>query len=237
MGRNNWFQFRQFRVEQHHTAMKVGTDGVLLGAWTPVEDSARILDIGTGTGLIALMLAQRSKAVIDAIEIDQLASEEARFNFEQSAWAHRLQCIQGDFNVFAKESTTLYDLIVSNPPFFVNSLKSRDPLLSLARHSDTLTFDQLISGAKLRLSPTGSLCVIIPMQSGTEFRETARMIGFYLRKQTTVIPRAGKTSKRILLEFSVQKGYPIVDELIILEGDGSYSDQFKSLTSLFYQAF
>lgn len=237
MGRNNWFQFRQFRIEQHHTAMKVGTDGVLLGAWTPIEDTTRILDVGTGTGLVALMLAQRSKAVIDALEIDQLASDEARFNFERSAWAHRLQCIHCDFNTFANDSTTLYDLIVSNPPFFVNSLKSMDPLLSLARHSESLTFEQLISGAKLRLDPIGRLCVIIPIQSVIEFRETARITGFYLRKQTTVIPRTGKTPKRVLLEFSLNKGYPIVDELIILEGDGEYSDRFKSLTSPFYPAF
>ena len=217
--------------------MKVGTDGVLLGAWTPIEDSTRILDVGTGTGLVALMLAQRSKSVIDALEIDQLASDEARFNFGQSAWDHQLQCIHGDFNVYAKESDILYDLIVSNPPFFVNSLKSRDPLLSLARHSESLTFEHLISGAKLRLSPTGRLSVIIPMQSGTEFKELARIAGFYLRKQTTVIPLVGKTPKRVLLEFSLQKVYPIVDELVILQVDGSYSDGFKSLTAPFYPAF
>ena len=237
MGRNNWFQFKQFRIEQNRAAMKVGTDGVLLGAWTPLDDANRILDVGTGTGLIALMLAQRSKAEIDAIEIDQLANEEARFNFEQSPWNDRLHCIHGDFNIFAKVSTTLYDLIVSNPPFFVNSLKSRNPVLSLARHSETLTFDQLISGAKLRLAPTGRLCVIIPIQSCTEFRETARILGFYLQKRTTVIPKVGKTPKRVLLEFSIKQSYPIVNELIILEEDGSYSVEFKSLTAPFYSAF
>ncbi len=237
MGRNNWFQFRQFRIEQQQAAMKVGTDGVLLGAWTPIEDSTRILDVGTGTGLVALMLAQRSKAVIDALEIDQMAFNEAKFNFEKSAWSDRLHCIFGDFNFFAEASTHFYDLIISNPPFFVNSLKTKDPVLSIARHSDTLTFDQLISGAKLRLGHTGRLCVIIPMQSCTEFREIARISGFYLRKQTTVIPRMGKVPKRVLLDFSLQKCYPIMDELIILDGDGLFSDRFKSLTSPFYPAF
>ena len=104
MGRNNWFQFKQFRIEQNRAAMKVGTDGVLLGSWTPTGDAFRILDVGTGTGLVALMLAQRSTAEIDALEIDQLAFEEAMFNFEQSAWSGRLNCIQGDFNTFSKVS-------------------------------------------------------------------------------------------------------------------------------------
>ncbi|MEI6141996.1 MAG: methyltransferase [Mariniphaga sp.] len=237
MGGNNWFQFKQFRIEQRRAAMKVGTDGVLLGAWTPIEDSHTILDVGTGTGLVALMLAQRSKSVIDALEIDQLASDEARFNFKQSVWYDRLHCIQGDFNIFAKDSTTSYDLIVSNPPFFVNSLKTKDPSLSIARHSETLTFEQLITGAKLRLVPSGCLCVIIPLQSCPEFKETSRISGFYLRKQTTVIPKIGKPAKRALLAFSLQKCYPIVDELIILDSNGLYTDQFKSLTASFYPAF
>ena len=217
--------------------MKVGTDGVLLGAWTPVEDSNRILDVGTGTGLVALMLAQRSKALIDALEIDQMALNEAKSNFEQSAWSDRLHCIHGDFNIFAETSTIFYDLIVSNPPFFVNSLKTKDPLLSIARHADTLTFDQLISGAKYRLGPNGRLCVIIPSQSFTEFKETARISGFYLWKQTTVVPKVGKTPKRVMLEFSLERSYPIVDELIILESNGSYSKQFKLLTAPFYPDF
>ena len=237
MGRNNWFQFKQFRIEQNQAAMKVGTDGVLLGAWTPLDGANRILDVGTGTGLIALMLAQRSQAEIDALEINQLAFEEAMFNFEQSAWHDRLHCNYGDFNTFSKDPDHTYDLIVSNPPFFINSLKTRDPILSMARHSDTLTFDQLISGSKLRLTPSGRLCVIIPLQSCTDFKETARCSGFYLRKQTAVFSKSGKIPKRVLLEFSFERCYPVVDELVILDEVGSFSVQFISLTTPFYPAF
>ena len=237
MGGNNWFQFKKFRIEQHRAAMKVGTDGVLLGAWTPVEEATKILDVGTGTGLVALMLAQRSKALIDALEIDPLAYEEARFNFEQCPWSGGLNCIQGDFNIFSKDSGHSYDLIVSNPPFFVNSLKTKDKVLSMARHSDNLTFAQLIAGAKTMLNDKGRFCVIIPLQSCTEFKEAARVAGFYLLKQTTVIPKTGKTPKRVLFEFSRQQNYPTVNELIILDGDGSYTAQFKSLTAPFYPAF
>jgi tRNA1Val (adenine37-N6)-methyltransferase len=237
MGRNNWFQFKQFRIEQQKAAMKVGTDGVLLGAWTPVKGAARILDIGTGTGLIALMLAQRSSAAIDAVEIDALACEEARFNFEQSPWRNRLRVFHSDFLTFATLLVAPYDLIVSNPPFFVDSLKTNNAALTVARHNDTLSFDQLILGARKLLCDSGRLCVIIPSSSCTEFRENARLRGFYLSQQTNVIPKDGRAPKRVLLEFTILRGYPIDNELIILDKNGFYSDAYKILTSPFYPAF
>ena len=122
MGRNNWFEFKQFRIEQQKSAMKVGTDGVLLGSWTPVKNARRILDVGTGTGIVALMLAQRSKAQIDAVEIDSLAATEAKFNFDQSVWKHRLRVHNIEFQSFASASSQKYDLIVSNPPFFTTCI-------------------------------------------------------------------------------------------------------------------
>ena len=236
MGGNNWFQFKKFRIEQSQTAMKVGTDGVLLGAWTPVENSHHILDVGTGTGLVSLMLAQRCTANIDAVEMDEQAYKEAKFNFEQSDWSDRLHAVHSDFNDFTEDSNTTYDLIVSNPPFFINSLKSSDPAFCLARHSDTLSFSQLITGAKRRLDCTGRLCVIIPIESCVDFRETARLNGFYLRQKTVVIPKIGKEPKRVLLEFTLNKVYPIDNELIILDRDGSYTNMFKSLTTQYYLA-
>ena len=237
MTQNNWFEFKQFRIEQQKAAMKVGTDGVLLGAWTPVEDSQRILDIGTGTGLIALMLAQRSNARIDAVEIDKLASEEAEFNFTQSSWNDRLTVFNTDFQLFANLPFEPYDLIVSNPPFFVNSLKNTNAALSVARHNDVLTFDQLVTSARKLLSITGRLCVIIPFASCEEFRGYARLAGFYLRQQTQVIPKYGRAPKRVLLEFTVQPGYPVNNELTILDKDGCYTGDYKALTAPFYPAF
>jgi len=237
MAQNNWFEFKQFRIEQQKAAMKVGTDGVLLGAWTPVEDSQRILDIGTGTGLIALMLAQRSNAWIDAVEIDKLASEEAEFNFAQSPWNDRLKVINTDFQLFANLPFEPYDLIVSNPPFFVNSLKTKNAALSVARHNDVLTFDQLVTCARKLLNYNGTLCVIIPFTSSEEFRGCARLAGFYLRQQTQVIPKIGRSPKRVLLEFTVQPGYPINNELVILDEGGYYTEDYKTLTSSYYPAF
>jgi len=237
MARNNWFEFKQFRIEQQKAAMKVGTDGVLLGAWTPLEDDQWILDIGTGTGLIALMLAQRSNARIDAVEIDKLACEEAKFNFAQSPWNDRLTVFNTDFQMFADLPCEPYDLIVSNPPFFVNSLKTKNAALSVARHNDVLTFDQLVTCSRKLLNATGRLCVIIPFSSCEEFRGFARLAGFYLRIQTQVIPKSGRAPKRVLLEFSVQPGYPVDNELVILDENGGYSSAYKSLTAPFYPAF
>lgn len=237
MPRNNWFEFKQFRIEQHKAAMKVGTDGVLLGAWTPVEGASRILDVGTGTGLIALMLAQRSDAMIDAVEIDESACEEARFNFEQSGWSNRLHIYHSDFHPFADLSHESYDLIVSNPPFFINSLKTKNEALSIARHNDMLSFNQLVSGARKLLNSSGRLCVIIPFGSCTEFRESARLAGFYLRNQTNVIPKSGTAPKRVLLEFTLQPNYPTINELAILDENSVYTNNYKSLTSPFYPAF
>jgi len=237
MGRNNWFQFKEFRIEQQKAAMKVGTDGVLLGAWTAVNNAARILDIGTGTGLIALMLAQRSNSMVDAVEIDNLAFVEARFNFEQSPWSDRLRAFYSDFLTFTTLPSASYDLIVSNPPFFIDSLKTKNAALSVARHNDALSFDQLITGARKLLSDSGRLCVIIPFTSCTEFRETARLHGFFLSQQTNVIPKDGRPAKRVLLEFTVQRGYPVDNELVILDKNGLYSDAYKILTSPFYPAF
>jgi len=237
MAQNNWFEFKQFRIEQEKAAMKVGTDGVLIGAWTPVNDALRILDVGTGTGLIALMLAQRSNARIDAVEIDKLACEEAEYNFAQSPWNDRLTVINTDFQMFANLPFEAYDLIVSNPPFFVNSLKTKNVALSVARHDELLSFDQLIIGARKLLNKTGRFCVIIPYTSCTDFRESARLAGFYLGRQTPVIPKSGRSPKRVLLEFTIVPGYPVENELSILEENGSYSEAYQSLTSPFYPAF
>ena len=237
MGRNNWFEFKQFRIEQNRAAMKVGTDGVLLGAWAPVEDALRILDVGTGTGLIALMLAQRSEAVIDAVEIDELACTEAKINFEQSAWNDRLKVFVTDFSLFANVPNELYDLIISNPPFFINSLKTSNAALAVARHNELLTFSQLISGARKLLSGEGRLCIIIPSESRVEFKESARLAGFYLKHQTLIIPKSGRVPKRVLMEFAVLPCYPIENELTVLDESGLYTDSYKELTAPFYLAF
>jgi tRNA1Val (adenine37-N6)-methyltransferase len=231
---NNWFQFKQFRIEQQRSALKVGTDGVLLGAWCNVADAQSILDVGTGTGLIALMLAQRSDAEIAAIEIDNASCLDAHDNFQNSPWSERIQLYPADFNTFQASHTIQYDLVVCNPPFFRQSLKSVDPSASAARHDVSLSFEQLISGVRKLLSDKGRLAVIVPYDVLDDFRETARLESFYLCRRTTVIPKTGKSPKRVLLEFSVMQAYPEVGELVILEDKNRYSEVFVALTREFY---
>ena len=231
---NSWFQFKQFKIEQQRSALKVGTDGVLLGAWCEVTGTKRILDVGTGTGVVALMLAQRSEASVSAIEINGDACLDAANNFQQSPWAHRLKLYPDDFIHFQEVHPLTYDLIVSNPPFFKKSLRSADPASSVARHDVSLTFDQLIKGSKRLLDEKGRLAVILPVEATDDFRETARLAGLYLGRKTTVIPKVGKAAKRVLLEFSILPVYPIVDEFVILVGPEKYSDKFVELTKGFY---
>lgn len=238
---NKWFQFKQFLITQERSALKVGTDGVLLGAWCANDSGAirdyqtlKILDVGTGTGLVALMLAQRTEARVTAIEINEDACADALNNFRQSPWNDRLELHHMDFNEYCRIAPGKYDLIVSNPPYFKQSLKSADYAASLARHDVTLSFEQLIDGAKKLLDVDGRLAVILPFETFDDFRETARLAGFYLARKTSVIPKVGRAPKRVLLEFSVTQVYPISDELVILMEDGSYSDQFAKLTNEFY---
>ncbi len=231
---NTWFQFKQFRIEQQRSALKVGTDGVLLGAWCGVEGAKSILDVGTGTGLIALMLAQRSDAEVAAIEIDKASCMDAQLNFQNSPWSERMQLYLADFIEFQATHAVNYDLVVCNPPFFRQSLKSADAATSAARHDIALTFAQLIAGAGKLLHSRGRLAVIIPHEAFDDFRESARLDGFYLLRKTIVIPKTGKSPKRVLLEFSVLQAYPEVGELVILDGNNEYSDNFVALTKEFY---
>ncbi|MCL4482480.1 MAG: methyltransferase [Bacteroidetes bacterium] len=234
---NPWFQFKKFRIEQENSALKVGTDGVLLGAWCEVANTKQILDVGTGTGLIALMLAQRSEAKIHAVEINGEACKDALNNFQKSPWAGRLKLYHADFNYFSQNSSSKYDLVVSNPPYFEKSLRSADPASALARHDTSLSFLQLITGSKKLLTENGRLAVVLPVGTLDDFRETARLAGFYLYRKTQVIPKTGKAPKRILLEFSVSVVYPVVDELFIMQKQDKYSEKYVNLTKEFYLNF
>ena len=173
MAREKVFRFKQFEVLNDRTAMKVGTDGVLLGAWCPVENVRRVLDVGTGCGVIALMVAQRnSTAVIDAIDIDHDAIEEAVLNFERSPWSDRLSATEGDYNDL-QSSGEGYDLIISNPPYFTNGVMPTGDARTTARHTGTLSYPQLLDGATRLLTVAGTLAIITPSDAEGEIQEAA----------------------------------------------------------------
>jgi len=215
--------------------MKVGIDGVLLGAWANVESCDSMLDIGTGTGLIALMLAQRSRATVDAIDIDGDGILQAKENVENSPWKDRIHAQK----ISLQELTTIcpkqYDLIVSNPPYFVNSTKTPLENRTAARHTDSLSHEELIQHAKLLLKPTGRLCIILPLSEGFQCMEYASKIDLHCTKQVTVYPKPNALAKRLLLEFSLFPTLKTSSELTIeAEERHHYSQDFSTLAKDFY---
>ncbi len=231
------FQFKQFSLEQDRTAMKIGTDGVLLGAWTPLTSNPlSILDVGTGTGIIALMLAQRSSAEqIDALEIDEDAYEQASDNFENSPWNDRLFCFHAGLDEFVEEPEDEYDLIVSNPPFYSEDYKSSNNQRDLARFQDAMPFQDLIEAADLLLSENGIFSVIIPFKEESAFLALAAAYELYPIKNTRVKGTPTTETKRSLLAFSRNKisNFPI-DELIIETARHIYTPEYIELTKDFY---
>ncbi|MEO8515826.1 MAG: methyltransferase [Flavobacterium sp.] len=231
------FKFKQFTIAQDRCAMKVGTDGVLLGAWTPIDHNPySVLDVGAGTGLIALMLAQRSFAKqIDALEIDEEAYEQATDNFENSPWNDRLFCFHAGLDEFMEEPEDEYDLIVSNPPFYSEDYKTENEQRDLARFSDAMPFEDLVEAADLLLSENGIFAVIIPYKEEEKFIALADEFELYPTKITRVKGTPTTEIKRSLLAFSRKKTavFP-TNELIIETARHQYTPEYIALTKEFY---
>jgi tRNA1Val (adenine37-N6)-methyltransferase len=232
------FKFKQFSIEDNNCAMKIGTDGCLLGAWADVCDAQNILDIGTGSGVIALMLAQRSNAMIDAIEIDNDAYKQACENFANSPWKIRLQVIHSSLQEYVKTCTKKYDLIVSSPPYFLNSLPPLDRKRKLARHTDSLSFEELLSCTLRLLNKNGKFCVVIPSDIVSAFCNIALIEGFFTTLTTHTEPKAGAKPLRTLLQMERSKKTRLLNTIAILDNEGkSYTPDYINLTKDFYINF
>ena len=231
------FSFKQFSVEQDKAAMKIGTDGVLLGAWAPInEQTYSILDIGSGTGIIALMLAQRSDAdQIDALEIDENAYEQTVENFENSPWSDRLFCYHAGLDEFMEEPEDEYDLIVSNPPFYTENYFSGDEQRDQARFTESLPFEDLVEAADLLLSENGVFAVIVPYKEEEKLVALAKDFDLFPMKITRVKGTPTTETKRSLLAFSrnTTEHFP-VDEMVIEIGRHEYTSEYINLTKDFY---
>jgi len=240
MPRNNYFQFKQFRIVQERSAMKVGMDGVLLGAWVNTSGTEQILDIGTGTGLIALMMAQKnSSAQIDAIEIDPETFEEAVLNAGQSPWENRIQIECCSFQEFVALTYKKYDLIVSNPPFFAkDGLKAPAQNRAQARHSDSLPLQVLISGATNLLAENGRIALILPVENLPEIKNLVISNHLYLSRLCRIKPNPLKPDFRILVELT-QKEFVTIEEHLMIEFEKhhDYTPEYKELTKDFYLKF
>lgn len=231
------FNFKQFSVQQDRCAMKIGTDSVLLGAWCPIDNNPfSVLDIGSGTGILSLMLAQRSHAEqIDALEIDEDAYEQCVENFENSPWSDRLFCFHAGLDEFVEEPEDEYDIIISNPPFYSEDYKTDNSQRDLARFQDAMPFEELVEAADLLLSENGIFAVIIPFKEEEHFIDLCAEVELFPVKVTRI---KGSHTTPIVRSMLAFKRYELsvltADELIIEINRHEYTDDYINLTKDFY---
>lgn len=234
---NSYFKFKQFTVFQDKCAMKVGTDGVLLGAWAEVENARRVLDIGTGTGLIALMAAQRSRAEMTGIDVDECAVRQAVENVEHSPWKGRIEIERLDARNLPDLWIGAFDAVVSNPPYFAEELKSPSPSRNRARHTDGLNFASLLHGVEKVLSSDGVFSMILPAGSASGFIALALGGNLHLSRQTWVHTKPDMPPKRVLMAFV--RDIPSrtdIRHLTVEIRPGEYSAEYADLLRPFYPA-
>lgn len=243
------FRFKQFTIEQNHAAMKVGFDGILLGAWTDVRNCGRILDVGTGTGLVALMLAQRTgksagtqpasppSAMIDAVEIAPEAVLEAKRNVRNSPWANRIRIIENSMQVFARDVDDRYDLIVSNPPWFASNVAPRSSR-DMARQCQSLPMHQLFADASGMLQPSGRISLVLPHAISTRVLDLALEHDLHLWRRLYVQPTPDKPAHRVLLELGGSQTDTVITESLTIERSRhDYTPEFRELAKEFYLKF
>lgn len=230
------FKFKQFEVNQDRCAMKIGTDSVLFGAWASIKNNPHsVLDIGAGTGVLALMMAQRSYAeTIDAIEIDNDAYEQCVDNFEQSPWSDRLFCYHASLEEFVEEIEDCYDFIISNPPFYNDTYKSDDEQRDLARFSDAMPFRHLIESVSKLLSKNGLFSVVIPFSEEKDFIVLASKEHLFPNRILRVKGSPSSDIKRSLIEFSFKEMAANISELIIETSRHQFTQDYIALTRDFY---
>lgn len=232
----NGFTFKRFFVAHDRCAMKVGTDGILLGAWAPIAGVKHVLDIGAGSGLLALMLAQRTgdDVHVEAVELDEEAAAQARENALASPWASRIEVWQADIHQWQPSQTRRYELIISNPPFFAEGVPCATSQREQARYTTTLDHASLLTCAAEHITEEGFFCVVLPVDIGNAFIERARAMGWHLRLRTDVAETELRPPHRVLLAFSPTAGECLSDRLAIRGPEQQYSEGFTALTEDFY---
>ena len=228
------FHFKHFSLFHHRSTMKVGTDAVLLGRWVEVKPTDVVLDIGTGCGIMPLMLAQKGAKRIDAVELDAVSANEAEINFTASQWRDKLRVYNVDIQNYA--SSEKYDLIISNPPFFINSYKSETERKNLARHTDdSLSFAGLCASASRLLKDDGRFAVVLPLTESVEFLKDAAKCGFYQSKRMEIVPVEGKELNRVNLELKKMPSETILTTSFVIRGaDGKFTAQYDEFLKDFY---
>lgn len=234
--KNQGFRFKQFQVNHHRCAMKVGTDGILLGAWADIQGAKNLLDLGTGTGLIALMLAQRTAqdCHISAVELDNAAAEQAQENIQASPWAEKISLYQMDIAKFAQNPPHFFDLIVANPPYFEPAQACRNAQRDLARYTLEQSHNDWLNVAAQCLNEQGKIQFILPYEAGKILQKSTAL---YCTEQCDVITKIGKPAQRLLLTFRKQPAPMQHSQLIIYDENNQYHPDFVALTKGFYLKF
>ena len=233
------FTFKQFELHQELCAMKVGTDSVLLGSWAHLPAQGNILDIGAGTGILSLMVAQRTPyTTVTAIEIDTPAAQQARQNIARSPWPNRIEVINDDFTRLVEHFKQPFNAIISNPPYFEQSLLSPDAARTTARHTTTLRYDDIFRLSRAIITPDGNLSLVIPADLYKEVNHTAMLYGWGASRLTMVRTTPRKQPKRALCEWQRNHFAPCTEQILTIQtATGEYSDEYKKLTQDFYLHF
>ena len=232
------FYFKQFKVEDGRSTMKVGTDAVLLGAVAKAENAGKILEIGTGCGVISLILAQRCQARIDAIDIDKESVSQAAENVQNSPWKDRINIIHCSLQNFTQQPGNKYDLVISNPPFFSRSLKSPSKKRNISRHDDSLSFDELIEGSLELMTLDAGLWIILPVNESREFMKKALKSGLFAHYILKIATKKGSTYRRIILQLKKSNSEEVIEqEISIKNNDDSFTRDYVKLTHEFYIDF
>lgn len=232
------FRFKKFTIHQDATSMKVGTDGVLLGAWADIPGQGSILDVGTGTGLLALIAAQRSNAIITAIEPDEASFKQSLENFAGSEWNSRIKAVKTSLQDLAGKQTEKFDLMISNPPFHEESVFSPDERKNMAKHSDSLPLKDLIECSTALLKPDGHCAIIYPYQHLCGIKKILAEQKLFIHKITYIRPVPEKDFHRVLLQFGFREK-PVIESTITIETGARhhYSLEYKKLTEPYYLYF
>lgn len=235
---NNFFKFKKFTVHQEHAPFKITTDSVMLGAWAQLTDAKNVLDMGTGTGILALMAAQRSEAQIVAVEPDPGSYMQAGLNISDSPWHNRITLINTRVQDYFPAAGLLFDAVITNPPFFVDSLPNPDPGKAMARHSFNLSHMELLEAALRLMTPSGTLQMVLPVIEAGQFIEMAASLGLYCQRKLIVKPTPAIPPSRVLMTLGRSQSN-VEESTIIMEKEGrhNYSDEYVSLTKDFYLKF
>ena len=229
------FHFQQFSLHHHKSTMKVGTDAVLLALWTGLDGVRSVLDIGTGSGIITLLLAARNSTLkVDAVEMDTASFEEASANFSDSPFTGRLHTFLTDIQDFVPEKEKRYDLLISNPPFFINDYRPGQSQRKLARHTDTLRYEQLIAVALRLMKPEGRFSLVLPYRESKVFLKLAEQSGLYLQQQMLIFPKPCSEPNRINLLFGLHPVILKTEKFIIRNEEGTFTKQYIDMVKNYY---